>query len=249
MKNKLMNRYKLEEQLFMYVLLFISFICLISIAGNLAIGYEFGVNYKWIATLGLALLGVYLSCKKKYPDKIQLFFYLGVVFCLFPAGGPNNFTVAYLFLICITINYLFIGKTRHFFNASLIVVFFLLLLLQERLPSLFPTFTKEQNYQDMMVQVPVTLLVAAFMLQKFAEAYRNERKKLEDYSELLHQQNKLLERLAITDELTQLYNRRHLFQKLEEYRQAKQKIVVLIMDIDNFKQINDEYGHETGDRI
>jgi putative two-component system response regulator len=65
--------------------------------------------------------------------------------------------------------------------------------------------------------------------------------------------NARLDRLAITDELTGLHNRRHAMFKLEEQwalaESRDQPLTVVMADIDHFKQINDTYGHATGDRI
>ncbi len=62
---------------------------------------------------------------------------------------------------------------------------------------------------------------------------------------------KELERLASTDPLTGIYNRRKFLQVLEDYiKNNHNKTFSLIMfDIDDFKQINDKYGHHTGDFI
>lgn len=63
-------------------------------------------------------------------------------------------------------------------------------------------------------------------------------------------QSKIRE-MAITDELTGLYNRRYLFQHLgEEIRRAvrfKRPLGCIMIDIDDFKIINDTYGHHVGD--
>lgn len=62
---------------------------------------------------------------------------------------------------------------------------------------------------------------------------------------------KYIEHLSITDELTQLYNRRFFNTKIaEEINRAKREkhhLCLLIMDIDYFKQYNDTYGHQMGD--
>ena len=61
-----------------------------------------------------------------------------------------------------------------------------------------------------------------------------------------------LRELARTDTLTGLANRRALIEAAEaEFQRCKRfgsSAAVLMIDIDNFKQINDTYGHETGDR-
>ena len=62
---------------------------------------------------------------------------------------------------------------------------------------------------------------------------------------------KLTKRLAITDELTGLYNYRYLQQRLdEEIERAKRyhkDLSLLMLDIDDFKGFNDSHGHMTGD--
>jgi len=62
-----------------------------------------------------------------------------------------------------------------------------------------------------------------------------------------------LRELTITDALTGLYNRRHLANILEqELRYGKRfgtEVSVISIDIDHFKNINDNFGHEMGDRF
>jgi len=62
-----------------------------------------------------------------------------------------------------------------------------------------------------------------------------------------------LERLAALDSLTGIYNRRFGMTRLhEEFGRALRMnapIGVLMMDLDHFKQVNDTYGHLTGDRV
>lgn len=69
----------------------------------------------------------------------------------------------------------------------------------------------------------------------------------------LKDKNALLEKLAVTDELTGLHNRRHFFESVKEQLalglRHHFKIACLIMDIDHFKKINDTYGHMAGDDI
>ena len=62
-----------------------------------------------------------------------------------------------------------------------------------------------------------------------------------------------LEELAYTDPLTGLSNRRFFLEEmkrvLETAKRYKEPLSILMLDVDNFKRINDEYGHDVGDMI
>ncbi|MFW6013562.1 MAG: GGDEF domain-containing protein [Candidatus Nanoarchaeia archaeon] len=73
-----------------------------------------------------------------------------------------------------------------------------------------------------------------------------------NYKALLRENAKLKEQVE-TDSLTGLYNKRKLKNDLEaqisQYKRHGNEFSLVMMDIDYFKQINDTYGHETGDEI
>ncbi|WP_394151859.1 putative bifunctional diguanylate cyclase/phosphodiesterase [Loktanella salsilacus] len=72
-----------------------------------------------------------------------------------------------------------------------------------------------------------------------------------DVTQLKEQQH-ALRRLAITDELTGLRNRRNLLEdiaQLADELSAGETVVVYHLDLDKFKAINDVYGHEAGDHV
>jgi diguanylate cyclase (GGDEF)-like protein len=65
----------------------------------------------------------------------------------------------------------------------------------------------------------------------------------------LHIENKELQTLALTDELTGIPNRRALFRAATEILAKHRMLSVVLFDLDHFKEINDKFGHLEGDRI
>ena len=59
--------------------------------------------------------------------------------------------------------------------------------------------------------------------------------------------------LSVTDPLTGAFNRRHFFvvgeRRFAHARLAQEPVCVLLLDVDNFKSINDAHGHAAGDRV
>jgi two-component system cell cycle response regulator len=76
------------------------------------------------------------------------------------------------------------------------------------------------------------------------------RKRLQDR---LHENYSRSLSLALTDELTGLYNRRYVFAHLTELMarlpDGNATTAVMMFDIDHFKQVNDRYGHPAGDDV
>jgi diguanylate cyclase (GGDEF)-like protein len=102
------------------------------------------------------------------------------------------------------------------------------------------------------------LLVAAHLssslenvLTRQALATANAR--LRDHELRLTQLNLKLQELAHTDEATGLHNKRRLFEQLEmevaRARRYGEVLSCLMIDIDDFKRINDIHGHQAGDEV
>ena len=77
--------------------------------------------------------------------------------------------------------------------------------------------------------------------------------KIKSLQDKLKNANKRLEDLSNIDGLTGLYNRRHLMevlsQEFEEGKRYSTNLSFIMLDIDDFKSINDLYGHQKGDMV
>ena len=70
---------------------------------------------------------------------------------------------------------------------------------------------------------------------------------------LLDEAHERIQKMAVTDELTRLHNRRYFMKRFEdEFIRSKRyshPLSCIMLDIDFFKRVNDDYGHQAGDHV
>lgn len=107
-------------------------------------------------------------------------------------------------------------------------------------------FVKAQYSLDFQIRFLATLMFEISFCYAVDFSRRRAHSRLVDMAELY-------ERAASTDELTQLANRRHMQQALvkefSRYERNGHHFSVVLVDMDHFKKINDEYGHDAGDYV
>lgn len=85
------------------------------------------------------------------------------------------------------------------------------------------------------------------------ESLRDSHSRLEESHQQLHGAMEKLAEIAVRDSLTGLYNRRHFIERLEEViaiaERSRQPFHLALIDLDHFKQVNDQHGHQVGDEI
>ncbi len=106
--------------------------------------------------------------------------------------------------------------------------------------------------EELVAQRTAELVRANELLEKDIAARRVAEQQLASNAQELAMSNAVLENLSLTDDLTGLYNRKG-FLALAEHRvklayRDRKPFSVAFVDVDGLKQINDEFGHQEGDR-
>lgn len=100
---------------------------------------------------------------------------------------------------------------------------------------------------DDFIAKPIKPLIMASRVSKLLELY-DLRKDLEHQLMKRTQQMEMATLKSLTDALTGLHNRDYLEKKLQELLDEGHAGALFMIDLDNFKEINDTYGHIVGDK-
>ncbi|MCQ0986353.1 GGDEF domain-containing protein [Jiella marina] len=97
------------------------------------------------------------------------------------------------------------------------------------------------------------LVLTVFWIWPLMQHHTKEQGKLQSLTGLLKERSQKLETEALTDALTGMHNRRFfdeaLSQYLAEFGRIGKPVGLVLIDLDHFKSINDNYGHDVGDEV
>lgn len=108
---------------------------------------------------------------------------------------------------------------------------------------------------DLVVAISYWLVITLMLSWlSFVSGYVSQlRQRLREQTDALKSTRDRLAKLAVTDELTGLFNRRHMNTAMEKERiralRYDKPLSLAIFDIDHFKPINDNFGHAAGDEV
>ena len=172
-------------------------------------------------------------------------------FFMFPAlfwvtGGVNCGMIFYFILGLSVAALILEGKCRAIVLGLSLVSDMLHLHLGFKYPDLAYPLNYQERWMDTLSSfLIVSVFIIAVIIIMTAE-YGREHDKVVRHAEELNRQ-------AITDNLTRLYNQRYLMDTLkkmvESYSTEQKSISIILMDIDDFKKVNDTYGHIRGNKV
>lgn len=238
------NIMKIKDKLFDQILIIILVVSVANIILNLIIDYPFDANYKW----GIMILVTVLV--NKYKNKsfwVRFSLILFIIITILPlgwynSGSSSNNVIAYVFLCTSAVTFLFSGWQRAFFVSLLILMMCGFITIEYLYPDLLITHNPKLVFFDRIIQVPMSLFIVFLMLRQFSNTFHEN-------SEQLNILNLKFKNMAYFDELTQINNRAYIFEKYTHSIENKQHFISLMIDLDNFKNVNDVFGHLTGDQL
>jgi len=103
----------------------------------------------------------------------------------------------------------------------------------------------------------VIAAVLSFILSFYISKYPSEQydgkileiDRMKSFTKSMRAKMGELEDSSYLDPLTGIFNRRYFDEKIKDYTDAKIIYGIIMIDIDHFKNINDNFGHDTGDRV
>ena len=201
-----------------------------------------------VVVAGSSVAGIMLFPWRRYHRNLFLVAVLDGL-CLialaiyFSGGWESPFFVFYFFVVVFCAIY---------FSPLLTALLVLLTFLISLSPQLYAP-EAPRLIEHLVVQVPTYLALAFVSWYMAREVGRREHLRGE-YEHRLREMRELKDRLqreASTDRLTNLPNRSHfesrLREEIEKARGWNEQFTMIFVDVDDFKRINDVYGHRTGD--
>jgi diguanylate cyclase (GGDEF)-like protein len=124
---------------------------------------------------------------------------------------------------------------------------------EEKVVEAFEAGVDDYVSKPMNIRALNARMRAAMHYVKLLETWENDRVQLKQFAAELAISNRQLEQYALTDLLTGLPNRRAGMEMLGQAWSAASRsghgLAVLMVDIDQFKHVNDTFGHAVGDQV
>lgn len=248
-KNFIERQDTLERKLFWIILLVVTFAATSSAIFTIAEGLNIAASICSIACIFVCIVIAGVAIKTSLYSQCYIILCCVLSMFLMPllfmfCGGITSGMPMYFITTLTLLSFAEKGRLRTFsFIVSMLVQLTTFVLTWFNPEYVAITLNREDSYLDFIVTFLVTS-VTLFIIETFCmQSFRNERHKRE---EMMHR----LEYISKRDALTDLYNRRYLIQYLENLSvQLQDKFYILVINIDDFRDINETWGFKFGDQV
>lgn len=247
----------LETRVLMTSLLSGMFICFTSAILNYAIHLD---NWAILTPLLMGLAYTYFIHEVVLKNRYKFAAYGSLIMLttiLFPimwfsnAGIKGSIPFFYVFMIFLTAVVLNNYAYRWIVFLQLSVLSGLIYIDYNYSSIILPYASPETHLIDMTVSLFIIIGFIYGLLRYIMREYHQSIVELKEAHTELEVINRYLKHSSITDELTTLHNRRYIMELLSKGLEGTTVTpsTLIMIDIDYFKSINDEFGHSTGDLV
>lgn len=177
----------------------------------------------------------------------QTMFALLAIAFAYTAVGPNDRGIVLVLIALVMV----FGMYTHTPKQSVVIGLTAMLLLGLSMgilsrvdPDYYPPKIELLRFELMLGTIP-SLIYSAYQISSWRNRLSDQRRDLKIALEQVQQ-------LATRDALTGLYNRRFMQDRLEDsvkrFERYGERFTIVLIDLDHFKRVNDQYGHKVGDQ-
>lgn len=251
--NYIRNNYKqfpLQGKVFYLLLIIGTTFAFINSILNIILGLNIATVGTAIITTFICLLFLYAAFKTNNYIKIAQIAFLFLILFTYPmlwitnsgSSGPTPY-----FLIFNSIFMAIILDQKDLVKLIILKAMVIITLLYIEIihPSwIFNYNTPLAKSLDLGLSVIFISIFTLILIRRLMKEYNTKINELNDAQSKLH-------KLSITDELTGIYNRRFIIQSIRNHIDSNLSttLSLIMFDIDDFKIINDNHGHSTGDEV
>lgn len=245
-----------ENHVYIWTIYFYIAISMMNIISNPLSGFPLQMNVKWYIFGAASIIGLLFTKKNANIYGWAAILLLVAILIVLPMacfeqGGVGILIAIYIAALVVVITFLLRGWLRYTMLGTLSFLLCLLTLYEY----IFPNYEKYIIYPteqpltalDSLLQIIIIILGVSTVSIIFSNEWYKGKENVKIYAKRLEEQNAILDWMANHDPLTNVYNRNYLHSYFESL--SDQNLYLMIVDIDNFKHVNDTYGHVEGDRI
>ena len=248
----------LEDRIYHIILDVAVFVSILSVVAGVLQGQPLFAILSTVLILLFLIVLQYITMRyPKHANTCRILMVLGMNLVLFPihfftSGGIHSGMILFHLTGLVLCAMLIYGKRGTMVYLLSLVALEASVALSAVFPEYVQSMTEKQHLTNMLSTLLLASVALYSMFALIMRSYFQERKNNQELMEKLRN-------LSMMDALSGLYNRRELFRRLEVMyggasQERKEKLTragryIAMFDVDDFKKLNDTYGHSFGDEV